>query len=194
MSDEIISSESEATVNNQNPSTPPSSPSPIHPCERDHTHRLHNRIITTNNAKRVKVGSERRESETEGGTNIKLNLWQGFAVFWNIWTVVCWAIDAFVGLWVMTNLVTRLVAKQEWTLHHLDVCILVPSEPQSPLVLHLVDISTISRQPFRVIFLSKVEVRRSGEAWWTFHMLSKHYGWLVWDGFLVISTLNPLSH
>ena len=74
MSDEIISSENEATVNNQNPSTPPSSSSPRHPCKRDHTHRLHNRIITTNNAKRVKIGSQRRESEPEGDANIKLNL------------------------------------------------------------------------------------------------------------------------
>ena len=179
MSDEIISSESEATVNNQNPSTPPSSLSSLHLCKRDHTHRLHNRIITANSAKRVKVGSQRWESEPECDADIKLNLYCILKYLMDS-SSFCWVIDTLIGLWVMTNLVTWLVAKARVDLASprcLHACAQWTSE--LPLVLHLVDFWTISRQPFRVIFLSKVEVRRSGEAWWTFHMLSKHYGWMA---------------
>ena len=71
MSDEIISSESEATVNNQNPSTPRPLPPLVTPVKGT-THIDY--TTATNNAKRVEVGSQRRESEPEGDANIKLNL------------------------------------------------------------------------------------------------------------------------
>ena len=62
MSDEIISSESEATVNNQNPSTPPSSACPLSSVKGTTHIDSHCHIIITNNTKHVRDGSHRTDN------------------------------------------------------------------------------------------------------------------------------------
>ena len=105
MSDEIISSESEATVNNQNPSTPSSSACPLSSVKgTTHIDSHCHIIITTNSAKRVKVDLHRTFNEPENNSDSKLNLGSSFKRSW--WTEIPFVgplIPLSVDLWILVK-------------------------------------------------------------------------------------------